>query len=846
MVLAAGIILSVCATSRVRDWERREMHAVLVGAASGRAEALRNQLTRSMEVLYAIESFFQASPEVSREAFGKFVRGALARQAELQGLAWDPRVSDAERSGLEAQASADGFAEFRFSEQESNGGLRPADRRDEYFPVYFLEALERNQPALGFDVGSEGKRREALEAARDSGRPAATAPIRLAQERGSQQGFLVFLPIYRGSPGTVEERRRGLRGFAVAVFRIGDLVDASMKAALPPGINLAIFDSGGEIYRRQMGEASGRPGWETTLDVAGRPWRLAFEPTRQFEALRHRWQSQAALGGGLAITALLAGGLWGYGRRVEAIEEKVRDSTEHLSGEIAERKRAEEALRLARDDLEARVRERTEELAGSNEALRAEVGIRKKAEAEAGAANLAKSEFLANMSHEIRTPLNAILGYSQILLRQDALGPFQRDAVATISHSSDHLLHLINEILDLSKIDAGRMEVTVAEFDLVEMAAELADMFQPPCEEKRLGLRTEGLEGRRSAVVRGDAGKLRQVLINLLGNAVKFTREGSVALRMETVAPDRWHFAVADTGPGILPEIAGRLFEPFQQGPNAGGLGGTGLGLAIARRQVALLGGSLEVESLEPCGSCFSFSLELPCAEGIVPSVAPEEVERLAPGCEVRALVVDDILENRSVLSTLLAMVGCEIILAENGRQAVEAVRVSRPDIVFMDMRLPEMDGLEATRRIVAEFAPAGIKVVATSASALDHERQRYLEAGCDDFVAKPFRAERIYACLRHQLHVEFLHRDRPTSGDALPAIDLARLALPEDLAARLVMAAELHSATVLKNCLGEVGQLGPHGLRLAGHLRGFLASYDMEMIQRVVAQIPVRPAPIS
>jgi CheY-like chemotaxis protein len=215
-------------------------------------------------------------------------------------------------------------------------------------------------------------------------------------------------------------------------------------------------------------------------------------------------------------------------------------------------------------------------------------------------------------------------------------------------------------------------------------------------------------------------------------------------------------------------------------------------------------------------------------------------VERLAAGHKVRALVVDDIRENREVLSTMLASIGCEVILAENGRQALEAVAASRPGIVFMDMRMPEIDGMEATRRIVHDYGRLGVKVVATSASALEHQREMYLRTGCDDFVAKPFHTERIYATLRHLLGVEFDYAPSPTVADNPPALDLASIVLPEDLVTRLVMAAELHSTTVLKNCLREVEQTGPAGQRLSTHLREFMASYDMEMIQKIVAQIPI------
>jgi CheY-like chemotaxis protein len=188
----------------------------------------------------------------------------------------------------------------------------------------------------------------------------------------------------------------------------------------------------------------------------------------------------------------------------------------------------------------------------------------------------------------------------------------------------------------------------------------------------------------------------------------------------------------------------------------------------------------------------------------------------------------------------MLTLIGCEVVLAEHGRQAVEVVQVSRPQIVFMDIRMPQFDGLQATRRILEEFNTTEIKIVATSASALAHERELCLKAGCDDFVAKPFRAERIYGCLRHLLGVDFEYKGEQPDAEAGESIDLSQITLPEELAARLTMAAELHSATVLKSCLAELEQLGTAGQRLAQHLRGFLASYDMKTIQRIIAQISI------
>ncbi len=798
LVLVVGVGVSALLFALLHHAETRDLQDAIEQVAKDRVEVLRGQVLRSMEVLHGIASLYAARGEVSREEFRAFVSGALSRQPELQALAWDPRVPGRERTAWEERAHAAGFPGFHFTEERPDGTIGPASPRAEYFPVYFLEALLRNEAAFGFDVSAEPHRREALEKARDSGLPIATAPLRLAQEPGSQRGFLVFQPLYRGTPTTTAERREQLTGFAVAVFRIGDLVEASLRAAGDKGIAVSIIDAveGRTIYH-QEGERRALEKWTTPLDVAERRWTLVFEPVAAFRTAPFHWQSRSALGGGLVLTGLLAA----YLRR---------DSR------------------------------RSEELARSNAALLAEVTTRKAAESAAEAASRAKSEFLANMSHEIRTPMNAILGYAQILLRDAALHPFQRDALTTIANSCDHLLRLINEILDLSKIDAGRMELTPTDFDLAALVRELTAMFQHPCEEKQLGLRVEGLDAGVPTVVRGDEGKLRQVLINLLGNAVKFTERGRVTLRLNTGEGDAWQFEVSDTGPGISPDAQRVIFKAFQQGPGARPHGGTGLGLTIARRQVELMGGSLGVRSEPGAGSNFFFTLVLPDARGTgQASARTPRVRRLAAGSKVRTLVVDDIRENREVLSTMLAGIGCEVVLAENGRQALEAVAASRPGIVFMDMRMPEIDGVEATRRLVSDYGALGLKVVATSASALEHEREMYLRAGCDEFVAKPFRAERIYGALQHLLGVEFEYEPAAPGAEPAPVLDLGRISLTEDLTMRLMMAAELHSATVLKSCLREVEQTGPSGVRLAEHLRGFLASYDMETIQKIVAQLP-------
>ena len=840
-----GCALSLAAERLLERRNRRRVFEELADVAEPRAKALREQILKSMEVLHSIASFHATRPEISREEFRAFVRAALTRQPELQALSWDPRVLRKERPAWEARARADGFPNFHFTQKEAQNTILPASSRNEYYPVFFLETLEKNELALGFDVFSEKLRRQALENARDTGRATATAPLRLAQEQASQLGFLVFQPVYRGDCRTLEQRRENLAGFAVAVFRICDLVEPSLLELRDRGLGVTIEDKadGRIIYQCPVGRPADVTAWSSHLNVADRSWILEIKASVEFcrsRALARPWWAAAV---GLTITSLGAAYLWRESRRRVEIAEKVKEATIGLSAEIIERSRAEAELERAKEGLDLRVRERTAELATANSSLQEEVVIRKQAEAAAGAASKAKSEFLANMSHEIRTPMNSILGYSQILQRDAGLSPFQRDALATISSSCDHLLHLINNILDLSKIDAGRMELAISDFDLTALAYEIASFFQNACEGKLIGLRTIGLAEHSGAYVRGDEGKLRQILINLLGNAVKFTTDGCVTLRISKEEKRRWRFEVQDTGPGISPELRQRIFEPFQQGPEAKGQGGTGLGLAIAQRQVKIMGGSLQVRSARGQGSVFSFAIDLPPAT--VRRMRPRDefaaVERIAGGTEVRALVVDDILENREVLSLMLTLIGCNVNVAKNGEEALDLISVAQPDIVFLDMRLPGMSGFDTARRVVKDWG-ARIKLVAMSASALEHERERYLKAGCDDFVAKPFRAERIYRCLQNLLDVKFVLGEKPDDqSEPDVSIDLGQLALCEDLAQRLTTAAELHSATVIKSCLEEVEQLGPSGSRLAQHLRQFLASYDMKTIQRVVAQIPVQ-----
>jgi two-component system sensor histidine kinase/response regulator len=364
-------------------------------------------------------------------------------------------------------------------------------------------------------------------------------------------------------------------------------------------------------------------------------------------------------------------------------------------------------------------------------------------------ANRAKSLFLANMSHEIRTPMNAVLGYSQILLRKKELDKDTRDAIKTIDTSGKNLLNMINEILDISKIEAGKMALNSIAFNLKMLVDNLSSMFELRCQQKKLQWTTQLPSG--EVFVQGDDAKLRQVLINLVGNAVKFTDSGEVKLSITVLENNQYRFDVIDTGKGIPPEAQGQIFDAFHQDDEGAKKGGTGLGLAISKKHLELMGSELILESEVNKGAHFYFTLTLPPSEGgaIADNVTSRSVLSLAPECKVKALVVDDVKENRDVLSKLLLSIGVETVEAENGKEGVDKANEHLPNIVFMDMRMPVMRGEDAIKLIREAFGADGIKVAAITASAIDRSRQFYIDLGFDEYISKPFTEDEVFNCLK-------------------------------------------------------------------------------------------------
>ena len=415
----------------------------------------------------------------------------------------------------------------------------------------------------------------------------------------------------------------------------------------------------------------------------------------------------------------------------------------------------------------------------------------------AEAANRAKSEFLANMSHELRTPLNGILGYTQILRRNERLSDAQRNGIDVIERSGEHLLTLINDVLDLAKIEAGKLEAHPVEFHLSEFLQSIADIARVRAEQKGLAFLFEPLSP-LPGVVRGDEQRLRQVLLNLLSNAVKFTEQGGVALRVGYSEPASeqaaLRFEVEDTGPGITPDEQATIFEPFHQihGPDRRAEG-TGLGLSISQKLVRLMGGTLHVESTPGEGSVFWVELALPEIASVTQASARNRPVIGFEGPSRKILVVDDKVENRAVLVDLLRPLGFEIAIAEDGQAALAKAAAFKPDLVLIDLVMPVMDGFEATRQLRRMTALREVVVIALSASVFAHSRRQSREAGCDDFIPKPVQAGLLFDMLKTHLGLEWRYAETPpqdpapdeTAPAVLVAPDAEQLKTLHDLAMR-------------------------------------------------------------
>lgn len=471
----------------------------------------------------------------------------------------------------------------------------------------------------------------------------------------------------------------------------------------------------------------------------------------------------------------------------------------------------------------------------------------------AESANRAKSQFLSNMSHELRTPLNGVLGYTQILLRDRDLTDNQKDNLEAVESCGQHLLTLINDVLDLSKIESGRLDINPSPCDLFKLAEGVVDMVRQRAEQKNLNVELT-IDDEIPNTVLIDNVKLKQILVNLLGNAVKFTHEGTVGLHLSLADAESLAFAVSDTGHGIAEYELETIFNPFVQAAQGKAAGGTGLGLAISQRLAKAMDGSIEVRSELGKGS--TFTLTLPChrtaAEGFAArdlAVSfPRELPQLAPDQYITVLVADDRPTNRDVLARMLEAAGFHTVTADNGLSALQILHEQTVPLVLMDIRMPIMDGLDATRAIKSNPELSSIIVIAVTASVFPEMRQELIDAGCDDFIAKPIQAEEVFSKLERHLNLRWLEGSKvepPSRVEAAGQVVAAGHGLSE-LLPRLADAADLGDVSALREVIEELQASGEEGQALAVQVAAMSRAFDFSGIKRLATSKGKNPDSLS
>ncbi|MBF0533003.1 MAG: CHASE domain-containing protein [Candidatus Omnitrophica bacterium] len=724
IVMVLGLAIGFFIFQQARENSFETFQALFRQRAAARIIGVSQAMKLQIERLDHISRFMENSANVGREDFRRFVV-PLTEDSVIQAIGWAPRVTGAQRPDFENRAKQDGFPAFQFQEKNAAGDLISAADRREYFPIYYTEPVKGNETASGFDLGSESARREALEKSRDENRPIATRQITLVLVQQKKIGFLIFVPVYvnQTEPRTVAERRELLRGFVTGVYPTEEFLKNAYSKMPAEGLACLIEDPAAPLaervlYRHQL--RLGTVDWnniatkyEAPLEIADREWRITIVPGTTFIAEHlptgYRWI--------LPISFFLTG--------IFAL---------FLNGMVTRRYRAE-----------ALVAERTKELSLEHDRLL-------KAKEAAEASNVAKSQFLANMSHEIRTPMNAIIGFSQ-LLKTAELPAKQKNYIDMINTSGEHLLKIIDDILDISKMEAGRVQLESIEFDLPYLVTNVFKMIAVRLKSSQVYPYVD-ISPDVPARVKGDPTRLRQVLVNLLGNAGKFTHAGGIGLIVDIdlrIPADagltRVRFAVKDTGIGIPADKLEAIFFPFTQadGSTTRRYGGTGLGLTIVKSFVEAMGGTIQVKSQEGKGAEFIFDIPFIKVSGeIEPRLVPVKPEAL-PGKKVFILEDNEIA--RQITRQHCEKAGMRVVAAESALagawQALERLigEGNCPDVLLFDFLIGKEDCLQLLKKVREDQRFGQSKMVAVTAEPRVGDRETAAQLGFDGYLSKPFMA---------------------------------------------------------------------------------------------------------
>jgi signal transduction histidine kinase len=699
--------------------------------------SLEGRLESYLALLRATAGLFAGSDEVTRQEFAAFVRqlNLPYRYPGVQGIGFSIRVPASERAALEKQIAAEGLSGFH---------VWPEDPpRAEYHTIIYLEPLDwRNLRAIGYDMFTETARHAAMKRAAETGLPAASGKVTLVQETETHQqaGFLIYVPVYRhGAPvSTVEERWAALVGFVYSPFRCDDLFQGIVDIERRGTVDLLVFDGTeptpeallhDSAPRQPLGTTRRSPRFvtQTSMDVVGdkdgRKWTLVFSSAPGLGAGVEQTLIPFVFLGGLLTSLALFAVTW--------LEIRTRNDAERVAAELRQTEREREAL-LARE---------------------------REARAEAQAANVAKDEFLAMLSHEMRTPLNAVLGWTRMLRSGQLNDERTRHALEVIERNARSQAGLIEDLLDISRIIAGKLRLNLRPVDLAAVVRATLDEMRHNAAVKDVQL-DDRIEARGR--VMGDGDRLRQVVMNLLSNAIKFTPAGG---RIDVVldrADSEIVLAVRDTGIGIDPAFLPHVFDRFRQADSTStrAHSGMGLGLAIVRHLVELMGGSVQADSPgEGQGATFTVRLPLlPDAEtaGRLPdgrAVEPDEaLQGIPPNllAGLQVLVVDDDEDSADMVEHALKEAGAVVRRADSVVAALGALAEEPGDLVISDLAMPDADGFELIRRIRSHPVDRvrTMPVIALTAHARIPDRDKVLAAGFQMYLKKPVEILQLQAAV--------------------------------------------------------------------------------------------------
>ncbi|WP_209328402.1 CHASE domain-containing protein [Pseudoalteromonas sp. PA2MD11] len=664
---------------------------------------LEHQVDEIKSHLSLLATFFASSDMVEFDEFKRFTTRQLQYSKEILALEWAPKVIHSQLNNYQSLLRDELGADYYVKEKNAAGQWQPVSKRAVYFPVQYIHPLAGNEPAQGFDLASNELRKQALTDSRLIKNVTVSEPITLMQGDGHEKGVLFFNPVYSDINHQV-----GFRGYVVAVVNL-ELLAQTLNFNQNTEIETSFFDvtdgtNPVEIYSPHRVGTTAIASFN--FIIGERVWQVKlWESVAQSSWLPY-WLAQIV--GMLFVWLLITFLISVTGTNIQ-IRQQVAKQTQSLR---EEKLKADKASQI-------------------------------------------KSEFLANMSHEIRTPINGIKGLHYLAMQepdwQQARGYIdQADGALNV------LLRVINDVLDFSKIEAGRLELHQEPIDVNALVSELTNLLQFELNSRALKFKVE-FDATAHLLIHTDPIRLKQVLLNLLNNAVKFTQEGTITLRIWQQG-EFTYFSVIDTGIGISKEAQQRLFKPFSQADSSTSrrFGGTGLGLSICQKLIVMMGGEISLSSSEGQGSTFTISLpfESPLEEVIHSDDELADIDVTAVSFANDAiLLVEDNPLNQHVASSILKTKGCQPDIAKDGHEAIKMISEKSYDLVLMDIQMPNMDGLQATKVIRNELLITDLPIIGLSANAHDDDLKKGLASGMNGYLTKPIDADKLFKTLWHFLH---------------------------------------------------------------------------------------------